>query len=172
MSATAAIEIGSDLWNARVYAGLSVASELAAGLEQSKRVGSSLGKIWTTYRALGRFNRLLDELFSTVDQAAERNQMPILVVSANGDNSVARDNIRQLLVLHALGTSLLSLREDISWSRLLRKKLEKLQAHTERLLDLADWCDAMCTPDEMKAKFDAALADLERGDVVPWAAVQ
>ena len=43
---------------------------------------------------------------------------------------------------------------------------------SERILDIADWLDAMSTPDEINAKFDAALADPEKGDVVSWAAVQ
>jgi hypothetical protein len=36
MSATNTIEIGSDLWNARVYAWMSLASELAAGLNRPR----------------------------------------------------------------------------------------------------------------------------------------
>jgi len=36
MSSTAAMEIGSDLWNARLYAGMSLASELAAGLNRPR----------------------------------------------------------------------------------------------------------------------------------------
>jgi hypothetical protein len=43
---------------------------------------------------------------------------------------------------------------------------------SERILDLADWFDAMSAPEEMNAMFDAALADLAKGDVVPWSAVQ
>jgi hypothetical protein len=42
----------------------------------------------------------------------------------------------------------------------------------DRILDLADWFDALGTPDEMDARFNALEADLVKGDVVPWSAVR
>ena len=54
----------------------------------------------------------------------------------------------------------------------IKKSQARLQAQSERILDLADWLDAMSAPEETNAKFDAALTDLAKGDVIPWAAVQ
>jgi hypothetical protein len=50
--------------------------------------------------------------------------------------------------------------------------MNELQMKSERILDVADWLDVMSTPEETNAKFAVALADLAKGDVIPWAAVQ
>jgi hypothetical protein len=68
MSATAAMEIGSNLWNARVYAGLSVASELAAQLGKPRHAAFPLFSSWKIYRRFGRLNRDLDEIFKEYDR--------------------------------------------------------------------------------------------------------
>ena len=56
VSATATMEIGSDLWNARVYAGLSQASELAAELKRPRFLVSFLFFQWNIFRQLGLMN--------------------------------------------------------------------------------------------------------------------
>ena len=68
MNNTTALEIGSDLWNARVYAGLSAASELAAGLHRPSLAAFSLLSAWKVYWRLGKLNRELDEIFKGYDK--------------------------------------------------------------------------------------------------------
>jgi hypothetical protein len=43
---------------------------------------------------------------------------------------------------------------------------------SERILDLADWFDAMSTPEEMNARFSALEEDVAKGNFVPLASVQ
>jgi hypothetical protein len=163
MSATAAMEIGSDLWNARMYAGLSLASELAAGLHRSKRVASSLFYVWKMYWQLDQLNNSLEK-FAVFDPAASSSK-----VATPEDYRRVRDSV---LRLYELCTRLLSPQDDFDQRGLMSKKLARLQVQSESLLDVADWLDAMSTPEENEAKFAAALEDLVKGDVVPWAAVQ
>jgi hypothetical protein len=164
MGATAAMEIGSDLWNARVYAGLAQASELAAGLDRPRRSVFSLFSALKIYWRFGRLNRELDDIFMGYDRP-----VPFPPVVPGERNRLGRDI---LLQLYKDCKGLKSPPEGVPLHGPIGKRLARLQTQSERLLDVADWLDAMSTPEEMNAKFDAAFADLASGDVVPWAAVQ
>jgi hypothetical protein len=54
----------------------------------------------------------------------------------------------------------------------MRRRLARFEAYSERLLDLADWLDAMSNPEEMTARFSALEEDLAKGNVIPWSAVK
>jgi hypothetical protein len=164
MSATNTIEIGSDLWNARVYAGLSVASELAAGLDSSKHESVPLLSVWKIYRRLGRLNQDLEEILKGYDRT---NPFPQVIPGER--NRLGRDI---LLKLHADCNNLPLPPDGALLHRLIVKRMNELQMKSERILDVADWLDVMSTPEETNAKFAVALADLAKGDVIPWAAVQ
>jgi hypothetical protein len=164
MGATSTIEIGSDLWNARVYAGLSVASELAAKLDGPKLATFSFLGAWKIYGRLGRLNRDLEEIFKQYDPPAPfPPEMP---------GEMIREGRNNLLKLYADCKRLQSPLEAIPFQGLINKRLDRLQSQMERILDLADWFDALGTPDEMDARFNALEADLVKGDVVPWSAVR
>jgi hypothetical protein len=164
MSETTAMEIGSDLWNARVFAGLSVASELAARLDRPKLAAFSLLSAWQIYWKFGRLNRDLDEIFKEYDRPATLPpELPPEMLQEGRDI---------LLKLYADCKRLESPLDGFPLHQLINRRLARLQMQSERILDLADWFDAMSNPEETNAKFDAALADLARGDVIPWTAVQ
>jgi hypothetical protein len=164
------MEIGSDLWNARVYAGISAASELAAELHRPKRLFFLLSRLWRIYGELGRMNRGLDEIFEKWDRLSIGNEDGVTQRTlAPEDYRAFRDVV---LRWHAVHMRLLSVEDGFPRNALMRERLARFEAHSERLLDLADWLDAMSNPEETNAKFDAGLADLARGDVLPWAAVQ
>ena len=163
MSATNALEIGTDRLNARVYAGLSVASELASWLIGPKLVTVNLFSAWKIYRRLGRLSRELDEIFTEYERP-----VPFLSVVPGELIRVGRDI---LLQLYGDCKRLESPLGDIPLHGLISKRLCRLQVQSERLLDLADWFDAMANPDETSAKFEVALSDLANGEVVPWSAV-
>jgi hypothetical protein len=171
MSATIAIEVGSDLWNARLFAGLALVSELTASLKRPSRAASSLTSDRKNLKQLEELNRSVDEMLATFDRAIERQQPDSVPSSAPTieDYLSARDFV---LRLHALCASVLVLQDAVQASPRVQNGIAQLQANAERLLDLADWLDAMSNPEEMNAKFDAALADLARGDVIPWAAME
>ena len=164
MDTTRAPEIGSDLWNARVYAGLSIASELAAGLNRPTLAAVSFFSAWKIYLRLGRLNRDLDEIFRGYDQP-----VPFPPISPGEWNSRGRDI---LLKLHADCTRLVSPAGDIPFKGPIGNRLAQLQSRLEHILDIADWFDAMSMSEETNAKFGAALSDLEKGDVIPWAAMK
>jgi hypothetical protein len=43
---------------------------------------------------------------------------------------------------------------------------------SERILDIADWFDAMSRPDEMNAKFKTLAEDVAEGNYIPLALLQ
>ena len=164
MSTAAAIEVGGDLWNARVYAGLSIASELAAALSRPTSASSSIFAAWKIYWRLGRLNRDLDEILNEYDRPIA---FPV---------SVSCDRIRQgrdiLLRLHADCNRLLADEYGAALRTLTGSRLARLRAQSERILDVADWFDAMSTPEEVSERFKVAQAEFAHGDVVPWSAVR
>jgi hypothetical protein len=170
MSATAAIEIGSDLWKARLYAGMSLASELAAGLNRPRLWLTGLIYQWKMYRQLGWMNRGVSEILGAAERMALQIQAgrPARTLTAE-DYRAFRDDV---LRWHAVQMRLLDPRDGFPRSGLLRKRLAQFEAQSERLLDLADWLDALSTPEKMDTRFDAALDDLARGAVVTWEAIQ
>lgn len=162
MNTTTTMVLGSDLWNARVYAGLSAASELAARLDRPRQMAFSLSSLWQIYWRFGTLNRDLDEIIKEYDRTVPfPPEMPGEMIR------VGRDI---LLKLYTDCKRLRPLPKGISLHGLINKRITRLQIQSERILDVADWFDAMSSPEETNAKFDAALADLAKGDVVPWAA--
>src|ERR1035437_7627405 len=71
MSTTAFIDIGSHLWNARLYEGLSVASELAANFDQPVEASPPFLHALQIYRLAGLRNRSLEEILAGIDQVIE-----------------------------------------------------------------------------------------------------
>ena len=164
MSATAVMEIGSDLWNARVYAGLSVALELAAGLDKPRHAAFPLFSSWKIYRRFGRLNHDLDEIFKEYDRP-----VPLLSVVPG---EMMREGRDLLLQLYADCKRLQSPLDGIPLQGLMNKRLARLQVQSERILDLADWFDAMSTPEEIEAKFETLAADVAEGNYVSLASLQ
>ena len=167
MSTTAAMEIGSDLWNARLYAGMSLAAELAAGLNRPRLWVSGLVYQWRMYRQLGGMIRGIREILNAADGLALQIEAgtPSRIRTA-GDYRAFRDDV---LRWHAVHMRLLDPQEGFPRNALMRKRLAQFEAQSDRLLDLADWLDALSTPEEMDAKFAALAEDVARGDFVPWA---
>jgi hypothetical protein len=159
MSATAAIEIGSDLWNAGIYASLATASELAAELDKPN--GEELSAI-----AAGKVSELLCQLNGALARGLSEadKYVPDSTRIPKERLIAARDSI---LDLHAICVRLLSHSNDLNRYSDMKSQLETLDTHAERLLDLADWFDALSTPEEIQAKMDAAMEEIARGEVVP-----
>jgi hypothetical protein len=85
------------------------------------------------------------------------------------DYRAFRDDV---LRWHAVHIRLLDPQEGFPRNYLMRKRLAQFEAQSDRLLDLADWLDAMSTPEAMDAKFTTLAEDVAKGDFVPLAAVK
>jgi len=166
MSTTATIEIGSDRWNAQVYASLSKASELAAELDRPGSFPVSTAYNERALDLLGELNEFLTKVLAVIDKSESLKPSPLI---SKEKYLSARDST---LKLYEICQRLLSLQGEIGGLGEQQSKLELLQSRSESLLDVADWLDAMSSPEEIGAKFDAALADLAKGDVIPWAEVK
>jgi hypothetical protein len=168
MSATIAFDAGNDHLNARMYAGLSTASELAASLTKGRSGIPSLLYEWRLHWLLQRLNRELKETLGNIEADVERKREASLSSSAAAARYIPlRDSI---LRSHETYARLLS--DKDRWPKGLRRDLDRFHDYTERLLDLADWLDALSTPEETSAKFEAALQELARGEVVPLSSLQ
>lgn len=158
---SAAMEIGSDRWNASVYASLSTASELAAELDSPN--GETLPEI----DAL-KVSEFLDQLNRFVELTADK-YVPLPANASEEKLLTARDSI---LSLYRICERVLSLSGRMGSSSQMQSEFAVLRTQSERLLDVADWLDALSTPEEINAKFEAASAEFANGDVVPWSAIQ
>jgi hypothetical protein len=133
-------------------------------LDRPKLAAFSFIHTWKIYERIGRLSLDLDEIFKEYDR-------PVLL-PPEMPGEMIREGRDILLKLYADCKRLQSPLDGIPLQGLIDKRLARLQVQLERILDLADWFDAMSTPEETNVKFDEALADLTKGDVVPWAAVQ
>jgi hypothetical protein len=164
MSATAAMEIGSDLWNARVYAGLSVAYELAAGAEKPRNRLAFFLSVYRTYLQVYRLSSELDAILAAAEQA-----VPLYLIADAETYRLRRD---MFLQLYTSCSRLVSLQDRLPLYGKLREKMARLGVQAERLLDLADWFDALSTPEEIEAKFESLAADVAEGNYVSLASMQ
>jgi hypothetical protein len=160
MATATVTQIGSDLWNAGVYAGLSTASELAAELDSSQSGKHSEIDARKVRDLLDQLNGFLARGLRAADK-----YVPDTVGTPKEKLLAARDSI---LSLYSICERLLSLSSDMGN---VQNELELLRTQSEQLLDVADWLDALSTPEEINAKFEAASVEFAKGNVVPWAAI-
>jgi uncharacterized protein YbcI len=163
------MEIGSNLWNARLYEGLSVASELAAGFEKPVEILPTFLQALQVYRLVGHLNRTLEIILAGFDHVIEKHAMR----SAQPEiRSEAYREARNIFC-QLYGVPMVILMVNTRFPHwVLRQRLARLKKNLERLREATDWLDDMSHPEEIRARFDSALADLASGDVVPWAAVE
>jgi len=165
MSATAVMEIGSDLWNARVYAGLSVAYELAASAERPRNRLAFFLNVYRTYLQVYRLSSELNAILAAAEQA-----VPLYLTADAETYRLRRDMFLQLSTSCSRLVSLQD-RLPLSYGKL-REKMASFGVQAERLLDLADWFDALSTPEEMGAKFRVLAENVAEGNCVPLASLQ
>jgi hypothetical protein len=159
MSATVTMEIGSDLWNAGIYASLATASELAAEVDKPNGGDMSAVDAQKVSELLRQLNGVLAQGLTEADKyVPDSTRIP------KGRLIAARDSI---LDLHELCDRLLSRSNELSQFADMKSELELLYKQSERLLDLADWFDALSTPEEIQSKMDEAMEEIARGEVVP-----
>lgn len=164
MSATIPIQVGGDLWNARVYASLSAASELAAELDVPD--GACIPSIDAelAYNFLNRLNSFLAQDLSLTDS------IRVAPTNISKEKLVAvRDSF---LDLHHICDRILHISKELVWSDRIKSELEVLGIQSERLLDVVDWLDALSTPEETDAIFKNAAKEKANGDLVAWSQVQ
>ena len=162
MAITAAMEIGSNRWNEQISEVLSIASEMVTGLDRP--TGLKMFSAWRTNRWLDWMNREVERILASIDRS-----LPLKPDTSPESLRSARESV---LGLHAICLRLLALRDKVDRHGKAQDNLASLESNSERLLDVADWLDALSTPEETNARFSAAMADLGKGEAVPWAAVQ
>jgi hypothetical protein len=170
MSATSALKIEDGLWSPHLRDGRSVGSELAAWQKKPQSRPYSLFDAWKMTRILKRLNRESEAIILHFERIVELHSAhPLSGLEAKMEYGMAQDWIMDVQGVCAI---VLSLQAGFSHYGWLGEKLNRLRANSERLLDLADWLEAMSKPEELEAIFDTALADLANGDVIPWSALQ
>lgn len=163
MSATMPMQIGGDLWNASIYASLSAASELAAAVDRPEGKSASDIDAEMACQFLDRLNGFLARGLRLTD---DPHAVPAGIAK---ERLIAyRDSF---LVLYRICERILLLSKKISRLGQMHTELELLRAQSERLLDVVDWFDALSTPEETDAIFEAAEIEWANGDFVPWSEV-
>jgi len=164
MSATIPVQIGGDLWNARVYASLSAASELAAEFDRPEDNSEPGADADEVRQFLNRLNGFLARGLSLTD---DPNAVP---AGTSKEKLIAQRDA--FLSLYRICERILLLSEKIGLPGQMKAERELLHAQSERLLDIVDWFDALSTPEETDAIFQAAEIEWANGDFVPWSEVQ
>ena len=172
MNATATNEIGSGLWNVHIYAGLSLATELAAELDIPRSSVRSRFSDWKLNRKLERLNGFIEDLISGFDRGCMRHQgeLPIQMSMeceyGPGANLVFR--------LHSVCAKILASRILNPKGALDHKKLARLQLLSNRLFDIFDFLLRLTAQNEMNADARQAedMAEHAHEDAIAWDAAQ
>lgn len=163
MAATMPVQIGSDLWNAQVYASLYTASELAAEFDRPQ--GESFSEI-----DAAKACQFLDELNGFLARGLSLTDNPNAVPAGTSKEKLIAQR-DAFLSLYRICERILSLSEQISQLGQMKAELELLRTQSERVLDVVDWFDALSTPEETEAIFKAAEIERAKGEFVPWSEV-
>ncbi|MGC1618252.1 MAG: hypothetical protein WA765_07145 [Candidatus Acidiferrum sp.] len=153
-------------WDVVFYEALSGASRLAVHVRDRANV------ISLAY-SLHKVNKALMEFFKKVDEAMEGK-----VLRDPNAKPVTSEDVK------ILGYRLYELHRTISRNyeamarvglannSLTGGSMRSLKAYSERILDLADWVEAVQLPDHINKVFDRAKLEKERGELFDLAQVQ
>ena len=151
--------LDSPEWNADVYGALSSLSRLAAAM-QSKANVIKLAFI------LRRMNRNISSLFETVKAAEEGRLKP----DANAEVPTPQrlmDSSDKLMKMSRYIEYLYELlrRVGLTNNSLTAGNLKSIKCYSERIVDLADWFEAMAQSKEIEAIYERATGERERGEI-------
>jgi hypothetical protein len=146
-------------WDAQVYGALSVASRVAATVKNRANV------LRIAYHLHG-LNKTLTNFFETVHATME-GKKPVdpsaKPVTPERLRSIA-DNLEHLhRIIEYVYESLR--RAGLTNNSLTAGSLQSIRKYGEELLSLADWFELMSEPQQVKAIFDRAEQESERGEI-------
>lgn len=142
----AALNVGSDIWNAEMYGTLSAAWRTRAIINAPcylLRIG------WSYIRLNARMDDLLGKFYSVFENA-QRGTLP--EASEPATPAQLKESIDTLWNLHdsLQGIYDLTVRDGLKDKVLLTSQVDQLACSKERLVDLVQWLTDMSDPEEIK----------------------
>ena len=148
--------VGSDQWDAEVYAVLSIASQLAA-MVKSRAQTIELGyKFW-------RFNRTLANFFQEVRDRME-GKTPADGIQVTPER--IEDAVRGLRQIHIKIETLYEAarRARLTNNSLLAMPLRSIHTYSDDILELAELLEAFQNSEGVEAMFDRSAQERARGE--------
>ena len=168
MNSTAAVGIGSDRWHVRTHVRLMAAVKRTSALRLSASGTRPSLYRWKMVLSLLWLIRLIDGELRNLDKFAQKFQVD-MVFPAVENSRITRD---ALLRWYEACLPFLASREPDTRTSMVQKQCARLGKRAERLMDRAYWFDALSRPEEIRARFETALADLAKGDAVPISTIR
>lgn len=149
--------------DSRLYGVLTIASRLAASVKSRTNV---------LHLAYGfhKTNRSLDEMFDKIQKAADEVATGTISQDANSE-PVTPQRLRQvsdnLTHLHQTLAYVIEAtrRAGLFNNSLTANSLRRMKELSERLLDLADWCEVAAETEHVNIAFERAHEEKMRGDI-------
>jgi hypothetical protein len=164
-AAVLAGSLGSDQWDAQVYAVLSMASRLSA-LVKSRAQTIRLGyHLWQLNSLLGRF-------FDDIRGRAEGKLVEAHATSSSPEQ--IDDSIRALRQIHVKIETIYEAarRARLTNNSLLAMPLRSVHTYSDDILELAELLEAYQNSDGIKAIYDRAAQEKARGEIYDLAEVE
>ena len=165
MATVAALNVGSDIWNAEMYGTLSVAWRTRAIIKDTRHL---LRIRWSYMRLNAHMEDFLGKFYSVFEKA-QRGTLP--QASESATPAQLKESIDTLWNLHhsLQGIYDLTVRKGLKNKVLLTSQVEQLACSKERLVDLVQWLTDMSDPEEIN-NLNSMLSDAEeeykRGETV------
>lgn len=165
MATVAALNVGSDIWNAEMYGTLSVAWRTRAIIKDTRHL---LRIRWSYMRLNAHMDDFLGKFYSVFERA-QAGTLP--VASEPAAPAQLKESIDTLWNLHhsLQGIYDLSVRKGLKTKVLLASQIEQLACSKERLIDLVQWLTDMSDAEEVKSlnsMLSSAEAEYKRGETV------
>lgn len=152
--------LNSPEWNADFYGALSSLSRVAAAVKNKATV------IRVAYALYGG-NRALRSVFQKVDAAMEGTVKPLPDAEIPTPQRLLDTADKLMKVSRDIEYVYESLRRaGLTNNSLTAGSLAVLHAYRDRVEDLADWFDLTAQSDAVRAIFERATAERERGEIV------
>jgi hypothetical protein len=165
MATVAALNVGSDIWNAEMYGTLSVAWRTRAIIKHSCHL---LRIRWSYMRLNADMEDFLGKFYSVFEKA-QRGTLPR--ASEPATPAQLKESIDTLwnLNLSLQGIYDLTVRKGLKNKVLLTSQVDQLACSKERLVDLVQWLTDISDPEEIN-NLNSMLSDAEeeykRGETV------
>ena len=165
MATVAALNVGSDIWNAEMYGTLSVTWRTRAIINDT---GHLLRIRWSYMRLNAHLEDFLGKFYSVFEKA-QRGILP--QASEPATPAQLKESIDILRNLHHSLQEIydLTVRKGLKNKVLLTLQADQLACSKERLVDLVQWLTDMSDPEEIK-NLNSMLSDAEeeykRGETV------
>jgi hypothetical protein len=165
MSSAAVVltHLGTDQWDAEIYAVLSMASRLAALVKSRARTLQLSYSLW-------RLNTLLSNIFEEVRDTMEGKGGAAQPVTAEG----IEDAIRNLRQLHIKIETIYEAarRARLTNHSLLAMPLRSVHTYNDDILELAELLEAYQHSEGVEAVFDRSAQERARGEVYDLAEIE